>query len=68
MTRDVIRAYAPLTAAVICMCTTTALAQQQKIGAPPEAKNMRLVGYDEILNRSAYQPVVHKQGNRYIAY
>jgi len=26
------------------MCTTTALAQQQKIGAPPEAKNMRLVG------------------------
>jgi hypothetical protein len=50
------------------MCTTTALAQQQKIGAPPETKNMRLVGYDEILNRSAYQPVVHKQGNRYIAY
>jgi hypothetical protein len=33
-----------------------------------EAQNMRLVGYNDLQARSAYQPVVHHQGNRYIAY
>jgi hypothetical protein len=45
-----------------------AVAQQQKIGAPPEAMNMRLVGYHDLQARSAYQPTIQKQGNRYIAY
>jgi hypothetical protein len=45
-----------------------ALAQSPKIGDPPEAKNMRLVGYNDLQTRSAYQPIVHKQGDRYIAY
>ena len=45
-----------------------AMAQEQKIGAPPESKNMRLVGYSDLQARSAYQPTIHKQGNRYIAY
>jgi hypothetical protein len=35
---------------------------------PPEASNMRLVGYSDLLSRSAYQPTIQKQGNRYIAY
>jgi hypothetical protein len=39
-----------------------------KIGDPPEASNMRLVGYDDLQHRSAYQPTIHHQGNRYIAY
>jgi len=39
-----------------------------KIGDPPEASNMRLVGYDDLQRRSAYQPTIHRQGNRYIAY
>ncbi len=39
-----------------------------KIGDPPEASNMRLVGYNDLQHRSAYQPVVQHQGNRYIAY
>jgi len=33
-----------------------------------EAKNMRLVGYSDLQARSAYQPVVHHQGQRWIAY
>src|SRR5215472_14758959 len=46
----------------------TALAAEQQIGAPPEAMNMRLAGYNDLQGRSAYQPTVHHQGNRYIAY
>ena len=34
----------------------------------PEGKNMDLVGYNDLQGRSAYQPTIHKQGNRYIAY
>jgi hypothetical protein len=39
-----------------------------KIGDPPEASNMRLVGYNDLQHRPAYQPTVHRQGDRYIAY
>ena len=53
-----------LFAAAIC----PAAAQMQKIGDPPEAKNMRLVGYDDLQTRSAYQPTIHRQGDRFIAY
>src|SRR5689334_12110841 len=45
-----------------------AAAQSQKIGDPPEASNMRLVGYNELQARSAYQPTIHHQGERWIAY
>ena len=48
--------------------TAPAVAQQQKVGAPPEAMNMRLVGYSDLQARSAYQPTIQKQGDRYIAY
>ena len=33
-----------------------------------ESKNMELVGYNDLQGRSAYQPIIHKQGNRWIAY
>ena len=33
----------------------------------PESRNMRLVGYNDLQARTAYQPVVHKQGSRWIA-
>jgi len=57
------------TAAVLATaCTLSALAQSPKLGDPPEAKNMRLVGYNDLQARSAYQPTIHHQGNRYIAY
>jgi hypothetical protein len=39
-----------------------------KIGDQPEASNMRLVGYSDLQHRSAYQPTIHHQGDRYIAY
>ena len=42
--------------------------QQQKVGAAPEAKNMRLVGTSDLQGRSAYQPTIAHQGDRYIAY
>jgi hypothetical protein len=48
--------------------TGPAAAQSQKVGEAPEAKNMRLVGYNDLQARSAYQPTIHKQGDRYIAY
>jgi hypothetical protein len=50
------------------LSATFAAAQEQKIGAPPEAINMRLVGYDDLQGRSAYQPTIHHQGDRYVAY
>src|SRR5204863_9969031 len=34
----------------------------------PEAHNMRLVGYNDLQARSSYQPVIHDQGGRQIAY
>ena len=34
----------------------------------PEAKDMRLVGHEPLQARSAYQPLVHRQGDRWIAY
>ena len=45
-----------------------ACAQQQVIGAPPEALNMKLVGTNDLQARSAYQPTIHHQGDRWIAY
>src|SRR5246127_5661418 len=41
---------------------------EQKIGAPPEASNMKLVGYNDLQARSAYQPTIHHQGDRWMAY
>ena len=55
-------------AVVSCCVAAAAYAQQQKIGAPPEASNMKLVGTNDLQARSAYQPTVHHQGDRYIAY
>lgn len=34
----------------------------------PEKKNIRWVGHNDLQARSAYQPTIQKQGNRYIAY
>ena len=41
---------------------------QQPSGHRAEAKNMRLVGANDLQARSAYQPVIHEQGGRWIAY
>src|SRR6201992_2816333 len=53
---------------VSSLAAAAATAQQQKIGAPPESSNMKLVGYSDLQARSAYQPTIHRQGDRWIAY
>jgi hypothetical protein len=62
-------------ALVLCGVATLTVAQQlqqspyaPKVGDPPEVSNMRLVGHSDLQARSSYQPTIHKQGNRYIAY
>jgi hypothetical protein len=55
-------------AACTVLSQAGAVAQAPKVGNPPEAKNMRLVGSNDLQARSAYQPTIHKQGDRYIAY
>jgi hypothetical protein len=57
-----------LALAFVPLLFTPALAQSQKVGDPPEASNMRLVGHSDLQARSAYQPTIHRQGDRYIAY
>src|SRR5260370_37875826 len=61
----------PLGIAAVCavaMSAASASANEQKIGDPPEAHDMRLVGYDDLQARSAYQPTIHQQNGRWIAY
>jgi hypothetical protein len=53
---------------VFVACGSAAQAQSQVIGAPPEASNMKLVGFNDLQARSAYQPTIHHQGDRWIAY
>ena len=52
----------------LLLLAAPAFAQAPKIGDPPEARNMRLVGHNDLQARSAYQPVIHRQGDRYISY
>src|SRR5438309_8527272 len=52
-----------LAAAILVFFCFTASAQQKA-----EKSNMDLVGYNDLQARSSYQPVIHKQGNRWIAY
>jgi hypothetical protein len=55
-------------ALVTALLVAPASAQAPKPGDPPEARNMRLVGFNDLQGRSAYQPIIHHQGDRYIAY
>src|SRR5262249_25328377 len=61
-----------LPAMVHTIMAPTVMAQTQKqapkIGDPPEALNVRLVGQNDLQGRTAYQPTIVKQGTRYIAY
>ena len=60
--------FAYLTSAIAIALVMPAAAQSPKVGDPPEASNMRLVGMNDLQARSAYQPTIHKQGDRTIAY
>src|SRR5262245_31002417 len=69
ITEDVMRYLRSLAAAgltTIALLWAAGPAAQQK--QPAEKSNMELVGYSELQGRSAYQPLVHRQGDRWIAY
>jgi hypothetical protein len=59
----VIRDSALLASLMLAALTAAGLAQDK-----PEAGNMALVGYSDLQGRSAYQPLVNRQGDRWIAY
>src|SRR3954470_24554318 len=65
------RAAAPIAALALAMtvygCETPGRSGEYRADVP-EAQNMRLVGYNDLQARSAYQPVINHQGSRYIAY
>jgi hypothetical protein len=54
-------------ASFICGLSLASMAHAQ-VGVKPEASNMRLVGYSDLQARTAYQPTIQKQGQRWIAY
>jgi hypothetical protein len=49
-------------------CAQLAAQPRLTAGRSAEAKDMALVGFNDLQARSAYQPVIHRQGNRFIAY
>jgi hypothetical protein len=53
----------PLTAALAILIAASAAAQHAT-----QQSNMELAGYSDLQARSAYQPVIQKQGDRWIAY
>jgi hypothetical protein len=60
-------------ALLLCACaagcqTTMETGSREYRADQTEAKNMRLVGFTQLQRRSAYQPVIHQQGSRWIAY
>jgi hypothetical protein len=59
----VIRTVAILIALGLSAASGAVFAQQY-----PEASNMALVGYSDLQGRSAYQPVIHQQSGRWVAY
>jgi hypothetical protein len=61
----------PVVAAGLMGSMLSPLHAQQNIartGHEAEANNMRLLGHNDLQARSAYQPVIHQQGARWIAY
>src|SRR6476620_10525646 len=54
---------------LVLSATLLAAAPAQTLAqARPEMEDMALVGYDDLQARSAYQPTIHHQGSRWIAY
>jgi hypothetical protein len=57
-----------LVASAALMCWGTSVSAQEEEGHGEEAKNTRLLGHNDLQARSAYQPIVQRQGDRWIAY
>src|SRR5256886_6820780 len=50
------------------LATGPALSETPARGHGAEAHDMELVGHDDLQGRSAYQPTIHQQRGRFIAY
>ena len=57
-----------LVAASLCVMQAAPAQEAAQGSGKAEARNMRLVGYSDLQMRTAYQPVIQKQGSRWIAY
>src|SRR5216683_2491869 len=62
-----------LSVVLLCLVMTSfavgpASAQAPARGHGAEARDMELVGHDDLQGRSAYQPTIHRQSGRFIAY
>src|SRR3989441_11375632 len=53
---------------LVPLATGPASSQTPARGHGAEAHDMELVGHDELQSRSAYQPTIHQQRGRFIAY
>src|SRR6267143_6995911 len=63
------RAFSSCVSALALAATGTfAQTVPAKTKTKAESRNMELVGSHDLQARSAYQPLVHRQGNRWIAY
>jgi hypothetical protein len=62
------RVFAAASAVLISALLASTAALAQNAPGKEEAHNMRLVGYNDLQGRSAYQPVIQRQGDRWIAY
>jgi hypothetical protein len=54
--------------AVLSLALGVGMAAQQPSAQKAEGRDMTLLGHDELQARSAYQPVIQQQGERWIAY
>lgn len=54
--------------AALFAAASPAGARDANEGRDAESKNMKLAGFNDLQARSAYQPIVHQQGSRFIAY
>src|SRR5258707_14285833 len=54
--------------ALASLAVGPASSQTAARGNGAEARDMELVGHDDLQGRSASQPTIHKQGGRFIAY
>ena len=58
----------PLCLVVTSFAAGPASSQAPARGHGAEARDIELVGQDDLQGRSAYQPTIHRQGGRFIAY
>src|SRR2546428_7866598 len=53
---------------LVPLATGPAPSQTPARGPGAEAHDMELVGHDDLQGRSAYQPTIHQQRGRFVAY